>query len=398
MSQPDLFAEAAERMIAARAPLAARMRPATLDEIVGQGHLTAAGSALRRLIETDRISSIILWGPPGTGKTTIAELIASTTRRAFERLSAVTAGVKDVREVIETARRRLTIDGTATVVFIDEIHRFTTTQQDALLHAVESGLVTLVGATTENPSHAVNPALRSRSSVFRLEPVEAADIVPLLERAVSIESGSAARDALELIARRCTGDVRQALTALEVALAIAAGPERGDADDDARTIVVEIEHAAAALDTAVSRLGRNDHYDVISGFIKSLRAGEVDVALHWLARMLESGEDPRFVARRMVIFASEDVGAADATALQVAVAAAQALDLVGLPEAAINLAHAVIHLARAPKSRAVVDAIGGAFDDVRAGRTGAAPSSTSEPPAWRPLGYAVPRYYRGDSR
>lgn len=398
MSQPDLFADAADKAIAARAPLAARMRPTNLDEVVGQPHLTSSGSAMRRLIESDRISSIILWGPPGTGKTTIAELIASTTKRAFERLSAVTAGVKDVREVIEAARRRLTIDGTATVVFIDEIHRFTTTQQDALLHAVESGLVTLVGATTENPSHAVNPALRSRSSVFRLEPVGAADIVPLLARAVALESGRASGDALELIARRCTGDVRQALTALEVALAIATDPVRGGPVAESDIVEINASHAAAALDTAVSRLGRNDHYDVISGFIKSMRAGEPDIALHWLARMLESGEDPRFIARRMVIFASEDIGEADASALQVAVAAAQALDLVGLPEAAINLAHAAIHLSKAPKSRDVLDAVSGALDDVRAGRTGAAPPSTSEPTAWRPLGYTVPHYYRGEPR
>lgn len=390
MSQPDLFAEATDRLIAARSPLAARMRPLSLDGIVGQTHLTAPGSALRRLIESDRISSIILWGPPGTGKTTIAELIASTTKRSFERLSAVTAGVKDVREVIEAARRRLTIEGTASVVFIDEIHRFTTTQQDALLHAVESGLVTLVGATTENPAHAVNPALRSRSSVFRLAPVAADDIVPLLARAVESESAHATDEALALIARRCTGDVRQALTALEVAIAIATR--------DGQSVSIGVDEAAAALDTAVSRLGRNDHYDVISGFIKSMRAGDTDVALHWLATMIESGEDPRFIARRMVIFASEDVGEADPGSLGVAVAAAQALDLVGLPEAAVNLAHAVVHLARAPKSRAVADAVAAALDDIAAGRTGAAPSSTSEPPAFRPLGFEVPRYYGGPTR
>ncbi|MFM9226111.1 MAG: hypothetical protein ACKOQ1_05715, partial [Actinomycetota bacterium] len=200
----------------------------------------------------------------------------------------------------------------------------------------------------------------------------------------------ATTEALAVIARRCTGDVRQALTALEVAMSIASGPDGA--------IRIGIEHAAAALDTAVSRLGRNDHYDVISGFIKSMRAGETDVAIHWLARMIESGEDPRFIARRMVIFASEDIGHADPSALQVAVAAAQALELVGLPEAAINLAHAVVHLSRAPKSRSVVDAVGSALEDVRTGRTGTAPPSSSEPPAWRPLGFDVPRYYRDGDR
>jgi putative ATPase len=358
------------------------MRPTTLDEVVGQEHLVGPTGPLRRLIESDRLASIILWGPPGTGKTTLAELVASTTKRNFERLSAVTAGVKDIREVIDTAKRRLTIDDRGTVVFVDEIHRFNTTQQDALLHAVESGLVTLVGATTENPAFSVNPALRSRSSVFALKPVGEDSVTVLLHRALQHDGVAADDLGIELLARRCTGDARQALTALEVAIALSGGQ------------IVSVENATTALDTSVSRMGRDDHYDIISAFIKSMRASETDIALHWLARMVEAGEDPRFVARRMIIFASEDIGMADHTALQVALAAADAVDRVGLPEALHNLAHAVIHLSRAPKSRAVTDAIGRAMTDVREGRTGQAPPTTAQPPSFHPLGLGELRYYR----
>ena len=383
MDEPDLFTASSEERLAARAPLAARMRPRTLDDVVGQDHLVGPQGPLRRLIEADTLSSIIVWGPPGTGKTTLAELIASTTKRNFERLSAVTAGVKDIREVIESARRRLTIDDKGTVVFVDEIHRFSTTQQDALLHAVETGLLTLVGATTENPAFSVNPALRSRSSVFALVPVGEDSIAQLLQKAARQEGFQIADDAVQLIARRCTGDARQALTALEVAVALAAGGE------------VQIEHATTALNTSVSRLGRDDHYDIISAFIKSMRASETDIALHWLARMLEAGEDPRFIARRMMIFASEDVGMAEPMALVVATAAAEALDRVGLPEAQLILGQAVVHLATAPKSRAVSDAVFAALSDVREGRTGQAPPTTVEPPSYHPLGLGELRYYRG---
>ena len=384
MDSPDLFTASVEERIASRAPLAARMRPATLNDVVGQDHLVGPSGPLRRLIESDRLASIILWGPPGTGKTTLAELVASTTKRNFERLSAVTSGVKDIREVIDAAKRRLTIDDRGTVVFVDEIHRFNTTQQDALLHAVESGLVTLVGATTENPAFSVNPALRSRSSVFGLKPVDEQAVAELLRRAVIREGVEIDNGAVELLARRCTGDARQALTALEVAIALSGGAS------------VSVEHATTALDTSVSRMGRDDHYDVISAFIKSMRASEVDIALHWLARMVEAGEDPRFIARRMIIFASEDIGMADPTALQTAIAVADALDRVGLPEALHNLAHAVVHLSQAPKSRAVTDAITRAVADVREGRTGQAPATTAEPPGFRPMGISEFRYYRAD--
>lgn len=382
MDEPDLFTASVEERIAARAPLAARMRPTTLDEVVGQDHLVGPNGPLRRLIESDRLASIIVWGPPGTGKTTLAELVASTTKRNFERLSAVTAGVKDIREVIDAAKRRLTIDDRGTVVFVDEIHRFNTTQQDALLHAVESGLVTLVGATTENPAFSVNPALRSRSSVFALKPVDETAVATLLRRALQRDGVIADDEAVELLARRCTGDARQALTALEVAIALSAGGP------------VSLESATTALDTSVSRMGRDDHYDIISAFIKSMRASETDIALHWLARMVEAGEDPRFIARRMIIFASEDIGMADHTAVLVAIAAADAVDRVGLPEALHNLAHAVIHLSRAPKSRSVTDAIARAMADVREGRTGQAPPTTAQPPTFHPLGLGELRYYR----
>lgn len=382
MQEPDLFTESTEKRIAERAPLAARMRPTSLDDVVGQNHLVGAGAPLRKLIESDRLSSIIVWGPPGTGKTTLAELVASATKRGFERLSAVTAGVKDIREVIDIAKQRLTTSDKGTVVFVDEIHRFSTTQQDALLHAVESGIITLVGATTENPAFSVNPALRSRSSVFALKPVDEVAVAVLLRRAAVVEHVEIDDDAVDLIARRCTGDARQALTALEVAIALGVNGR-----------VTERE-ATTALNTSVSRLGKDDHYDVISAFIKSMRAGEADIAVHWLARMLEAGEDPRFIARRMMIFASEDIGLADSQSLVIAVAAAEALDRVGLPEAQVILAHAAIHLSKAPRSRAVTNAIFGALGDVREGRTGQAPPTTVEPPSFHPLGFQVPRYYR----
>jgi len=357
----DLFSDAAAQRLRGRSPLAARCRPSTIDDVVGQAHLVGPGRPLRRLVETDRLTSVILWGPPGTGKTTLALAIAGTTSSAFEQLSAVTAGVADVRRVIDAARSRLGEHGRGTILFLDEIHRFSRSQQDALLPAVEDGTIVLIGATTENPFFEVNAPLRSRSTLFRLEPLDPSAIRELLERGLAAEGGIAQDDALDLLVERAGGDGRQVLTSLEVAVALA-----GDTP-------VAIEHVEAALGTSALRYGRDDHYDVISAFIKSMRGSDANAAVYWLARMLEAGEDPRFIARRIVIAASEDVGMADPTALQIAVAAAQALELVGLPEAQLNLAQAVVHVATAPKSPSVSRAIWSARDDILAGAVGEVP-------------------------
>ena len=338
-----------------QAPLAARLRPRTLDEIVGQEHLIAQGAPLRKLIEADRLSSVILWGPPGTGKTTLAEVVASSTNRAFERLSAVTSGVKDVREAIERATDRLGQHGRSTIVFVDEIHRFSTSQQDALLPSVESGIITLIGATTENPFFEVNGPLRSRSTMFRLETLGVGAIRSLLERGLTAEGMTADDDALTILSQRAAGDGRQGLTALEVACALA------------RPNKVTTAHVEAALGVSALNYGRDDHYDVVSAFIKSIRGSNVDAGIFWLARMLEAGDDPRFIARRLIILASEDIGMADSQALVVAVAAAQAVDHVGLPEAQLNLAQAVVYLAQAPKSNGSAVAIWNARSDIRQG-------------------------------
>ncbi len=353
----DLFSSAAAEQLKSQAPLAARMRPRSLDEIVGQSHLVAKGSPLRALIEQDRLSSVIFWGPPGTGKTTLAEVVALTTRRYFERLSAVSAGVKDVREVIDRASDRLGQFGRGTIVFIDEIHRFSTSQQDALLPSVETGIITLIGATTENPYFEINSPLRSRSTLFRLEPLLVEDVRILLERGVIAEGAQAQPEALDALATRSGGDARQALTALEVACALAHEKQQ----------TVTIDHVNAALGMSALRYGRDDHYDVVSAFIKSIRGSDPQAGLFWLARMLESGDDARFIARRLVILASEDIGMADPNALVVAVAAASALEHVGLPEAQLNLAQAVVYLATAPKSNRVAIGIWSAREDIRKG-------------------------------
>src|SRR3954469_25035729 len=358
----DLFSAAAAERLRQHAPLAARLRPQTLDEVVGQEHLVGPNRPLRKLVEQDRLSSAIFWGPPGTGKTTLALAVAGTTQRAFEQLSAVTAGVKDVRDVIERARQRLGEHDRGTILFLDEIHRFSKSQQDALLPAVEDGTLTLIGATTENPFFEVNPPLRSRSTLFRLEPLSPAAVRTLLERGLVAEGATADVDAMDLLVERAGGDGRQVLTSLEVACALALpGP-------------VTLEHVEAALGTSALRYGRDDHYDVISAFIKSMRGSDPQATVHYLARMLEAGEDAKFIARRMIIFASEDVGMADPQALLVAVAAAHALEHVGLPEAQLNLSQAAIHLATAPKSNRAALAIWNAREDVRNGAVGEVPA------------------------
>ena len=358
----DLFSAAAEEQLRSQSPLAARLRPRTIDDVVGQEHLVGVGKPLRRLVEQDKLSSAIFWGPPGTGKTTLALAVAGTTKRAFEQLSAVTAGVKDVREVIERARQRLGMHGQGTILFLDEIHRFSKSQQDALLPAVEDGTLTLIGATTENPFFEVNAPLRSRSTLFRLEPLSRDAIRILIERGLTALGTTSTPDAVDLLTERSGGDGRQVLTSLEVAAALS-HPDQ-----------VLVEHVEAALGTSALRYGRDDHYDVVSAFIKSLRGSDPQAATYYLARMLEAGEDARFIVRRMVIFASEDIGLSDPTSLMIAVAAAHALEHVGLPEAELNLAHAAIHLATAPKSNRAALAIWGARADIKNGAVGEVPA------------------------
>ncbi|MET0726669.1 MAG: replication-associated recombination protein A [Acidimicrobiales bacterium] len=369
----DLFTSAAEDALARNAPLAARLRPRTLDDIVGQDQLLAPGRPLRTLVEADRLSSVILWGPPGTGKTTLAQAIAAHTSKAFEQLSAVSAGVKDVRDVLERAKHRLGERGQGTILFLDEVHRFSKSQQDALLPGVESGLITLIGATTENPFFEVNPPLLSRSTLFRLNPLDTDAARSLLEKGLRAEGATADEDALAHLASHANGDGRHVLTSLEVAVAIArarlaAAPgSSAPSGRPGELRVVTLADAEAALGTKALRYGRDEHYDVISAFIKSMRGSDPDAALYWLARMLEAGEDARFIARRIVIAASEDVGLADPQALVVAVAAAHAVEHVGLPEAQLNLAQAVVHLATAPKSNRAAVGIWSAREDVRHG-------------------------------
>ncbi|MGW4095920.1 replication-associated recombination protein A [Mycobacterium sp. NPDC004974] len=347
------------------APLAVRMRPAGLDEVVGQTHLLQAGSPLRRLVEGSGAASVILYGPPGTGKTTLASLISQATGRRFEALSALSAGVKEVRAVIDVARRAA-VHGEQTVLFIDEVHRFSKTQQDALLAAVENRVVLLVAATTENPSFSVVAPLLSRSLILQLQPLTPQDVEIVLRRAITDPRGlggavAVTDEAVDLLVQLSAGDARRALTALEVAA------EPGEQ--------VTVEIIEQSLDKAAVRYDRDgdQHYDVVSAFIKSVRGSDVDAALHYLARMLVAGEDPRFVARRLMILASEDIGMADPTALQTAVAAAQTVQLIGMPEAQLTLAHATVHLATAPKSNAVTTALGAAMGDIRAGKAGLVP-------------------------
>ncbi|MER7113810.1 replication-associated recombination protein A [Saccharomonospora azurea] len=357
------------------APLAARMRPRSLDEVVGQQHLLAEGAPLRRLVEGATPASVLLYGPPGTGKTTLANLVSTATGRRFVALSALSAGVKEVRGVIEEARRRRAYATEDTVLFIDEVHRFSKTQQDALLGAVEDRTVLLVAATTENPSFSVVAPLLSRSLVLQLHPLTDDDVEALIRRAVADERGLAgavevADDAVAHLVRLAAGDARRALTALEAAAeaaTVTGGP--------ATRPVVDLATVESTVDKAAVRYDRDgdQHYDVVSAFIKSIRGSDVDAALHYLARMIEAGEDPRFIARRLVVHASEDIGLADPTALQAAVAAAQAVQLIGMPEGRLPLAQATVHLATAPKSNAVITAVDAALADVRAGGVGIVP-------------------------
>jgi putative ATPase len=359
----DLFENALEERFDEYAPLAARMRPAALGEIVGQTHLVGPGRALRALIESGEVSSIVLWGPAGTGKTTLAHVIAHASDAHFEPMSAVTAGVADVRKVIGEARDRLAGQGRRTVLFLDEIHRFNKAQQDALLPAVENGWIVLVGATTENPSFEINSPLMSRSRLFRLEPLTEAEVRGILERALTEERGlgrlsvDVSEEALTHIAQGAGGDARAALNSLEAAAAMATG---------SGAVTLDVAEEAMQRRALAYDKGGDWHYDVISAFIKSMRGSDPDATVYWMARMLDAGEDPRFIARRMVVFASEDVGNADPTALTVAVAAHHALEFVGLPEARLNLLQAATYLALAPKSNASYRAISAADEDVRA--------------------------------
>jgi putative ATPase len=377
----DLFAEAAKERQAENAPLAARVRPRTLDELVGQQHVLGEGSALRLAIEQDRPPSMILFGPPGTGKTTIARIVAERTGAAFEEISAVSARVGDVRDIIAAARDRLGANGLRTILFIDEIHRFNKAQQDSVLHAVEDGLVTLIGATTENPYFEVNSALLSRCTVIELHSLSDEEIGTVVERGADELGTAIGEELVELVARGAGGDARAALQILELAHETA----RAEGVPLAEAHVLDASRKRPLM---YDRKG-DQHYDFASAFIKSMRGGDADAAVYYLAAMIESGEDARFIARRMVILASEDVGNADPRALLVAVAAAHALEHVGLPEAQLSLAQAAIYLARAPKSNASAVAIWEARRDVREH------GNVRPPPMLRSTGHAGAAKARG---
>ncbi len=371
----DLLAQAAQRRLSARGPLAARLRPRVLDDVVGQVHLVGPGGSLRILAEANRLTSVILWGPPGSGKTTLASILATTSTKAFEPLSAVTAGVKEVREVLDRARRRLGEQGEGTVLFLDEVHRFNKAQQDLLLPSVEDGLIVLIGATTENPYFEVNAPLLSRSTLWRLEALKPDDLRVLALRGLAEEGATASDEAIDLLIAVSDGDARALLTTLEVAAALAqARAESGE-------IVVDVQCVGDARDGRVLHQGRDEHYDQVSALIKSIRGSDANAGVYWLARLLEAGESPRFIGRRLVILASEDVGMADPMSLVVAEAAARAVELIGMPEAQLTLAQAVIHLATAPKSNSVTVAIGAARADVLSG------PQTSVPPHLRDAHY-----------
>jgi putative ATPase len=384
-------------------PLAVRMRPTSLDEVAGQGHLLRRGSPLVALADPDATTtatSVILWGPPGTGKTTLAQAIARSSGRRFVELSAITAGVRDVREVMQEALTQRDLYGQSTILFLDEIHRFTKAQQDALLPGVENGWVVLIAATTENPSFSVISPLLSRSLLLTLKPLTDEDLGLLVDRAVGDPRGladaavlsSEARDAL---IRLASGDARRALTALEAAASIAASEAVGD------DVTISPDNVAQAVDRALLRYDRqgDEHYDVISAFIKSIRGSDADAALHYLARMIEAGEDPRFIARRLIISAAEDIGLADPQALPLAVAAADAVQFIGMPEGRIPLAEATAYLATTAKSNAAYLAIDKAIADVRSGGFGRVPAHLRDAhyPGAKRLGHGKGYVYPHDS-
>ena len=381
----DLFDEPGSESLRLRAPLAERLRPKTLDEVVGQPHLTGEGGPLRAALERGRIGSLVLWGPPGTGKTTLARVLASTVEEEFVPLSAVTSGVKDLRAALDGARERLRYEDRGTLVFVDEVHRFNKAQQDALLPALEEGLVDFIGATTENPSFEVTAPLLSRSRVLRLRPLSEEDLGVLLQRGLEELDAEVSPDGREYLLRLAGGDARRLLNALEIS---ASGTQQ-------RLEVADVERAVGQK---ALRYGREEHYDVISAFIKSVRGGDPDAALHYLARMLEAGEDPVFVARRLVILASEDIGNADPHALPLAVATAQAVQLIGMPEGRIPLGQATTYLASAPKSNASYTAIGRALEDVRRGAVPEVPLRLRNAPTglMKEEGYAAGYRYAHD--
>ncbi len=397
----DLFKQGAIQRAAAQAPLAARMRPQTLDEFVGQAHLVGPDRVLRRAIERDELSSLILYGPPGTGKTSLAHVIAQATRSDVEQVNAVTAGVAELKQVIARAQERQALYGTRTILFVDEIHRFNKAQQDVLLPHVEQGTVILIGATTENPFFEVNSTLVSRSRVLRLEPLRDEDVRTILTRALADGERGLGRyqiqlddDAMVHLVAVSNGDARAALNTLEVAAMTTPQDDSG-----VRRVTVKIVEEVAQRRALVYDREGDAHYDHISAFIKSMRGSDPDAAVYWLARMLGAGEDPRFIARRMVIHAAEDVGLADPMALVVATSAAHAVEYVGLPEAQIPMAEAAIYIATAPKSNAVVQAIGAAMRDVDERRAGPVPvhlRDSSHPQAVRHLGHGQGYKYAHD--
>jgi putative ATPase len=402
----DLFSARAAEIGAETAPLAARMRPRNLDEFVGQAHVLGPGSALRALIEADELRSVILWGPAGTGKTSLAQIVARATSSQFEELSATSAGVKDVRAVLEAARQRLGTSGRRTILFIDEIHRFNKAQQDALLPGVEDRTVVLIGATTENPFFALNTPLMSRSLLFRLEPLEPEELKTIVLRALDDrDRGLGGQglaldpDALDHLVERADGDARHALNALEAASLVVLSRAADESSEPpvARITLTDVEDALQRPRVSYDRAG-DQHYDVASAFIKSIRGSDPDASVHYLARMLEAGEDPRFIARRLVISASEDIGLADPQALPIAVAAFQALEFIGLPEASLNLAEATVYLALAPKSNSAMKALGEARDELQRARPGKVPShlQTATFRGERKLGIGVGYVYPHD--